>query len=311
MKTRLRKLSVIGEFGLIEKIRRSAPSRAGVKTGIGDDTAVLATDKKADLLFTTDMLIEGRHFLRSRATAFEIGRKAVAVNLSDIAAMGGTPTYAVVAAGLPAGLSEHYLSELYRGMRAACRPFRVAIVGGDTNRSDKIILAVTLLGTAPSSGAVLRSGARLGDALFVTGTLGGSYASKKHLRFVPRLKESTYLVRHFKVHAMMDLSDGLASDIFRLASESRVGARLDEAAVPVSKAAGNARRALTDGEDFELLFAMGPREALRLEKNWPKRLTPVRRVGRVTARGKGVVLVGRDGKARPLHESGFDHYRKR
>src|SRR3989344_95186 len=170
-------LKDLGEFGFIRKIRKRVRRDKAVETGIGDDAAVLKVDAKKRLLFTTDMLIEGRHFKLSDATAFEIGWKAMAVNLSDIAAMGGRPTHAVVALGLPGDLDWVFLKELYRGMEAVARRFHVTLVGGDTNRSDKIIISVALLGAVSPRCAVKRNGARIGEVIFVTGFLGGSYAS--------------------------------------------------------------------------------------------------------------------------------------
>ena len=222
-------MAAVGEFGLIEMILRSVGKTRSVRVGIGNDAAVLFFNRHKDLLFTTDMLIEGRHFLRPAATAFEIGWKAMAVNISDIAAMGGRPTAAVVSAGLPKDLTVGAVRGIYRGLEAISENFKVNVVGGDTNRSEKIVLSVALLGEVARGRAICRSGAKVGDVIFVSGSLGGSYASKKHLRFMPRVAEAAYLTRRFKVHAMMDLSDGLASDIHSLADASRVGALLFEA----------------------------------------------------------------------------------
>ncbi len=288
------------EFGLISRIRRGTRVGARVRTGIGDDTAVIVGRGK-DLLFTTDMLIEGRHFRLGDASAEEIGRKALAVNLSDIAAMGGVPTQAVVAVGLPKRLSARFADGLYEGIRRAARKFGVDVVGGDTNRSDKLVVSISLLGEVAKGKAVLRSGAKVGDAVAVSGPLGGSYASKKHLNFTPRLEESKYLTRHFRVHAMMDLSDGLASDVKRIAEESRVGILIEESRVPVARAAKSVSQALSEGEDFELLFTLSAREAKRLPKKF-------RVVGRVVPRGRGVKLLKKDGRLVPL-TGGFDHFR--
>ena len=304
----MRTLNQIGEFGLIDQIRARTPKASGVKAGIGDDAAVLQGDANRDWLFKTDMIIEGRHFRTDRATPFEIGWKAMAVNVSDMAAMGGVPVYALVAAGFPGSLSEKFLKKMQDGMNAVCRRFGAAIVGGDTNKSDRIILAVSLLGRVPKNRAVLRSGARPGDAVFVTGSLGGSYASKKHLRFVPRVAEAQYLVKNISVHAMMDISDGLGSDIFHIASESGVGVLLDEKAIPVSRAAKGICGALSDGEDFELLFTVSGKDAAQLQAKWPKKLAPLSRIGEVT-RSKGVAFLGTDGVKRALKRSGFDHFK--
>ena len=304
-------LKNLGEFGFIRKIRKRVRRDKAVETGIGDDAAVLKVDAKKRLLFTTDMLIEGRHFKLSDATAFEIGWKAMAVNLSDIAAMGVRPTHAVVALGLPGDLDWVFLKELYRGMDAVARRFHVTLVGGDTNRSDKIIISVALLGEVSPGSAVKRSGARIGDVIFVTGFLGGSYVSKKHLTFLPRINEAKFLVENFKVNAMMDLSDGLASDIFQLTSESGVGAFLSKEAIPVSKDAASVERALNDGEDFELLFTLPVRDAARLSMTRVKKaMAPFHPIGKIVPKKYGVRLIGANGFNEPLERQGYDHFRK-
>ncbi len=297
-----------GEFDLIRGIRRRTHTDASVVVGIGDDTAVVRYRASKDILITTDMLIEDRHFRRSDASAFEIGRKALAVNLSDIAAMGGVPTHAVVAVGLPERLPRGYAEEISRGIRVLASEFGVNVVGGDTNSSEKLVVSVTLLGECPRSGAVRRSGAMPGDVLFVSGSLGGSYASKKHLNFTPRVKEARWLADNFALHAMMDLSDGLAGDVRRIAEESGVGVLISEEALPLSPGA-SVEAALGEGEDFELLFAVPPREAARLTLAatpfGPLFFTPV---GKVTAKKEGLRLARPDGKTGPM-PAGFDHFK--
>ncbi|HTL71632.1 MAG TPA: thiamine-phosphate kinase [Candidatus Eisenbacteria bacterium] len=301
-------LKSVGESGLIESFRAMTRVKPSVRVGIGDDTAVLAAGKK-DLLFKTDMLIEGRHFRLGQATPREIGRKAMAVNLSDIAAMGGVPTHAVVAVGLPPSLSPAFARELYRGVETTARRFGADVVGGDTNASDRLVVSVALLGEAPRGRAVTRAGAKPGDVIFVTGWLGGTYASRKHLRFTPRLAESRFLVSGFRVNAMMDLSDGLAADLRKLTAASRVGADLSYDAIPVSPNARDMRQALDEGEDFELLFTMTPREAARLTLSKKKGLAPFHPVGRITPRREGIALVRSNGKREPLRETGYEHFR--
>ena len=290
----------LSEFDLIARLRKKTRTRSNVLVGIGDDTAVIRAGAK-DLLFTTDMLIEGRHFRRRDASLYEIGRKALAVNLSDIAAMGGVPTQAVIAVGLPKSLSGRSFEELYDGIRDLANKFRVDLVGGDTNHSEKLIVSVALLGEVEKGKALLRSGARVGDAVLVSGELGGSYASKKHLNFIPRLREARHLAKYFHVHAMMDLSDGLASDARRLAEESRVGILIEESRLPVSRAAKSTAQALTEGEDFELLFTLSEKEARRLSKKFTV-------VGRVLPRSQGVKLLKKNGSRAAL-TGGFDHFR--
>ena len=287
------------EFELIARLRKKTGKSRRVLLGIGDDTALIRVKSGKDLLFTTDMLIEDRHFRRKEASAFEIGRKALAVNLSDIAAMGGVPTEAVIAVGLPRNLSDAYVEQLYSGMRFLAKRFGVSLVGGDTNRSEKLVISIAMIGEVARGKALRRSGARVGDAVMVSGALGGSYASKKHLNFTPRLQEAAFLAKKFHVHAMMDISDGLASDARRLAEESRVGILIEESRVPVSRAAKSVSQALTDGEDFELLFTLSEKEARQVPKKFSV-------VGHVVSRAQGVKLLKKDGSRVPL-TGGFDH----
>ncbi len=303
-------LKDVGEFGLIESLRKGIRTDHSVRLGIGDDTAILKADPRKEILFTTDMLIEGGHFKLSEATAFQIGWKAMAVNISDIAAMGGLPTHAVVALGLPKNLPVSFVKNIYKGMNAVARLFKVNIVGGDTNQSDKLVIAVSLLGEVDKGGAVKRQGARPGDIVFVTGFLGGSYVSKKHLTFTPRVKESQFLVSHFKVSAMIDVSDGLASDIRRIAEESGVGFVLSKEAIPVSRHAKSLEQALTEGEDFELLFTLPAREASRLTAHtFTEKLVPFHPIGKVVKKRFGIRLVRDDRKSQPLLSRGFDHFK--
>lgn len=303
-----RSMREIGEFGFIEMLRRHAGKGRGVELGIGDDAAVLRFGRRR-LLLTTDMILEGVHFQIGAATGFEIGWKALAVNVSDIAAMGGVPAYAVTAIGVPPRLPLRFVREIYAGLRASARLFRVSIVGGDTNASEKLVLSVALLGETDPRGVARRSGAKPGDTIFVSGVLGGSYDSKKHLRFIPRMKEARFLMRHFKVHAMMDISDGLASDIRRICERSGTGARLEEAAIPRLSDV-SLKQALCDGEDFELLFTLSPKDAARLRHFSKQRtLAPFHAVGTIMPDAYGIRLVGRDGRQKRLSPNGFDHFK--
>lgn len=303
----MKKISDVGEFGLIDEFRKCLVSGPGVKLGLGDDAAVLRRDR-GDVLFTTDMLIEGRHFRLNEASAAEIGRKAMAVNVSDIAAMGGEPTYAVVAAGLPPRFPLAFVRGLYDGLNAMSHACGVQIVGGDTNASDRLVLSVALLGRVREGRALTRSGAQKGDILFVTGSLGGSYKSRKHLRFTPRLAESRFLVKNFSVHAMMDLSDGLSSDLAKIAFESGVGALVQSGALPLSRGA-SLEAALHEGEDFELLFALSPRDADRLiSSKKPKGLARFHAIGEVRKKAFGLKILAPHGRVTRLPQKGFDHF---
>ena len=297
----MRTLKTTGEFGWIAMAKKFGK-------GIGDDTAVLPGPKK-DLLLTTDMLLEDRHFRFREASPFEIGWKAMAVNLSDIAAMGGTPVAAVISLGAPASTSVKFLKEVYRGLHTAARRFGADLVGGDTNASKKMILAVTLLGEVEKGKAVLRSGAKPGDWVFVTGVLGGSYASKKHLRFIPRVREARWLVKNFHVNSMMDLSDGLASDILRICGESGAGVILNEGAIPFSSKVHSVRQAVSEGEDFELLFTLSAKEgAALLKEKAPKGFPKFSHIGWMV-KGSRVEWLRKNGRLEKLSFKGFDHYR--
>lgn len=298
----------LGEVPLIARLARrlgGAGKGRGVLAGIGDDAAVLCSSGGAPLLLACDMLVEGVHFTR-RLPARWIGWKALAVNLSDIAAMAGTPRWAVVSLGLPPSTPVRFVDGLYDGLGACARRFATAIVGGDTVRAPQVVVDVAILGTAGPRGPVLRRGARPGDALFVTGRLGGSLASGRHARFTPRVREAQALAARLPVHAMMDLSDGLASDLWQLARASRAALRVEAARLPVSRAGKTVYHALMDGEDFELLFAVPAWAAARV----PTRLgaCPVTRIGEVRARGARVELQTRHGRIQTLIPSGFRHF---
>jgi len=247
-------LSQLGEFGLIDVLKKYAPASETVIKGIGDDAAVLSYNKSEYLLFTTDMLAEDTHFTR-RMPPGGIGHKALACSISDIAAMGGWPTFAVVSIGIPQKMSVRFIKEIYKGMQHTALTFNVSIVGGDTVKTDKIMINVALLGLVEKRNLMTRDGAKAGDWVFVTGALGGSFKSGRHLKFIPRLAQARFLVEKFKPHAMMDISDGLAGDLNHILKAGRVGARLDYSSIPRNKGV-SLSRALNDGEDFELLFTL-------------------------------------------------------
>jgi thiamine-monophosphate kinase len=264
-----------GEFGFIDWIRRQTRPDPRVLIGPGDDTAAVRWTSEAPCLVTTDMLLEGSCFLRE-AGGRAIGRKAMAVNLSDMAAMAGRPTAAVVAVGLPRHGGRALGEELFLGLQEMAAAFDTAIAGGDTNSwSGPLVVSVTLLGEAGPKGPVRRSGARPGDWIFVTGPLGGSILGK-HLDFTPRVREALQLHEVADLHAMIDISDGLAADLHHLCEESGCGAELDAAAIPISDAARQMTgpetaldHALADGEDFELLFAVSEETGRFLQSTQP------------------------------------------
>src|SRR3989338_7089247 len=252
------RLKDIGEIGLIKRLDRKTHLDKSVIKGIGDDAAVIRWRRDKYLLFTCDMLIEDVHFKLKRAAPSQIGWKAIARNISDIAAMGGVPRYALISIGLAPNTSVGFLDELYSGIRKCAKIFKVNIVGGDTGRSKKLVIDVSLIGKVEKRSVVTRSGAKIGDIILVTGSIGGS-GKGKHLNFMPRLKEARRLVKNF----MIDVSDGLALDLWRILYASRVGARISKDAVPISREADSFEKAISEGEDFELLFTMNPKETER------------------------------------------------
>jgi thiamine-monophosphate kinase len=250
-------VSALGEEKLIAAIRRwlgSASPRAPF--GIGDDCAVLPASRRRQLI-TVDPVIYPRHF-NDLVPPREVGAKLLKRNLSDLAAMGGRPTAAVLALTLDARTSLVWLEQFYRGLAACARHYRVPIVGGDIAQADRTVSAsLTLLGEAVGSRVVTRTGARVGDWIFVTGQLGASLPTRHHVTFTPRLAEGAWLARQSAVRAMMDVSDGLAKDLRALTPPGAAPA-LDAAAFPL-RAPSDLRGALTDGEDYELVFALAAR----------------------------------------------------
>jgi len=299
------KLSQIGVFGLINIIQKRAYTKKDVIVGIGDDTAVVKFNSKDLVLFTTDMLSEGVHFTK-RSKPQDIGYKALACNISDVAAMGGLPDSAVVSLGMLPGMNAGYAKGILRGINKLAKKFKVSIVGGDTIRSDRIVINVALLGIVKKKNLVLRSGAKDGDIIFTTGSLGGSLRTGKHLRFIPRIKESQYLVEKYKPSSMIDISDGLAADLGHIVKQSSVGAFLYRDQIPVVSKA-SLRNALYDGEDFELLFTLSPLKAGKVMKSSSKyTFFPI---GQIVKKYKGIGLVNPDGKITKLKKTGFDHFK--
>lgn len=305
-----------GEFNLIRRLQKRLESRrsrsASIVAGIGDDCAVLRRGGPGNyLLYTCDPVVEGVHFLKNTPPR-HVGWKAMARNLSDIAAMGGLPRWAVVSIGLRPATSLRYVEQLYDGLSAAAERFGCAIVGGDTTRvKHEQFVVVTLLGEVEKSKLTLRSGSKIGDSVFVTGCLGGSLRGK-HLRFTPRIAEARWLVQQFRVHAMIDLSDGLSSDLLRMveASDRKIGVEVFGAEVPIASAArGNLNAALNDGEDFELLFTIDPRDVTHLRAAWRRKFKlPLTEIGRVIRSPGKVHLITKEGRRRPLIAAGYDHF---
>ncbi len=274
---------------LREKLKAHPPNRR-LLVPPGDDTAELAGFTHG-MLFAADLLMDGTHFRVAEAGAAAAGRKALAVNLSDIAAMAGTPVAVTVSLALPRAGAATLAEEVMAGMLPLAREFDVAIAGGDTNSWDgRLIISVAIVGTPHRKGSLTRASARAGDQILVTGALGGSLKGR-HLTFTPRLREAQTLRDHFELTSMIDLSDGLASDLRHILKESGdLGARLFKSGIPIHADATAApakaplERALTDGEDFELCFTAPPAEAARLMSEQPfGELCRVALIGTVTA----------------------------
>lgn len=328
------RLSELGEFGLIERIRQATPKGRGVRLGIGDDAAWVES-RNHSFLITADLLIEGVHFNLKWTSFYGLGYKTLAVNLSDIAAMGGSPAYLVLSLGIPVNFKAEDIKEFYRGVRSLAARSGVALVGGDTSASSRFFISAALVGHSPY-GAITRSGGKIGDDLYVTGTLGDSalgikYLKKKksaapekiaflisrHCFPTARLQAGAVLARARLAKAMIDVSDGLLQDLGHLCKASGVGAVVWEKALPLSRAyrlcagAQGPRYALTGGEDYELLFCLRRRDRTRLEKIKQRLGVPVARIGTCVAAREGIKVIGRKGEPLSIPLTGYDHFRNR
>lgn len=333
------KISALGEFGLIRHIQkrfsRKAPSAL---IGIGDDAAALRLSPASVLLATADMLLEDVHFDLSLTDFYSLGWKSAAVNLSDIAAMGGVPRFCLVSLGIPSSISVERITEFYKGFHALTGAHKAVLVGGDTCLSRKgLVISITVLGEIEKTSLITRSGARPGDRVFVTGPLGDSAAGlellkkwgkgqrargrgreknkliQKHLRPVPRITEGRELALSGCASAMIDVSDGLSSDLAHICEQSRVGAGIYADAIPLSRdilrEAGKLRKppleyALSGGEDYELLFTASPAKIKKLRSLG----LSIIEIGKIT-RGKDIFLVYPAGERTLLRPRGYDHFR--
>ena len=264
------KLGEVGEDRLLEQLLPRLPRNRGVVLGAGDDCAIVESGTRGHLhLLKTDCLVENIHFTK-KSPPESVGWKAMARPLSDFAAMSGVPEFALVTLIVPSQTNLAWVKKMYRGIEKAARTFHVAVVGGETsNIKGPAVISVTVTGFVEKRRWVGRAGGKANDELFVTGRLGGSLRGR-HLKFVPRIIESRWLTENFPIHAMMDLSDGLGADLPRLAGASGVGFEVDEATLPLNPGC-TAKQAISDGEDYELLFAISPRHSAQLLKSWRKK----------------------------------------
>lgn len=327
-------LKDIGEFGLIDRIKdNTIATPDNVVLGIGDDAGVYLPGQRQLGLVTADMLVEGVHFLLGKTTAWQLGYKAMAVNMSDIAAMGGAPRHAVVSIGLPNKLPPQFVVDMYTGMKEICHEFGVNIIGGDTVASPHgLVVNVTVIGEVEPARLLKRSGARPGDLLAVTGTLGNSACGldfllsadweeqadawplvTAHLTPRPQLAAGRELAGWGATSAD-DVSDGLASEANEIAKASKVGVRLFADRIPFSPELVRAaplfnksplEYALYGGEDFQLVFTISPADYANL----PQGALAFTAVGEITRPEDGVVIVGGDGCAARLEPRGYNHFR--
>ncbi|HNW39117.1 MAG TPA: thiamine-phosphate kinase [Candidatus Omnitrophota bacterium] len=293
----------IGEFGLIKRFQKMIKVNSSVIEGSGDDCAVLKYNRSSYQLFTCDMIVEGVDFYKT-ADFRLVGRKALAVSISDIAACGGIPKHAVVSLGLPKHTPVSRVDLLAKGLFGLANKFNINIVGGDISVSDKLIIDVSMLGEVACDKLCLRRGAKPGDILMVTGEFGGSIKGK-HLKFTPRLKEAQFLVNHFKINAMIDVSDGLLQDLGHILKQSSVGAVLYETLLPLSKQAQGTDEALCSGEEFELLFCASRDQAGKIIKNAKYRFKVI---GEIMPEAFGLRLINYKNKYSKLKLKGYRHF---
>jgi len=334
------KVKDIGEFGLINKISQGLINRpALVVKGIGDDAAVLKTDANKLILYTTDMMIEEVHFSLKFSEPRDIGWKALAVNISDIAAMGGIPTNALISIGIPGESDLELIEGIYWGIREAAKEYQLNIVGGDTVKSRELIINVALMGEVEKDKVLYRSGAKDGDAIYVTGTLGDSAGGlhlllssenpkemenkereklkKRHLAPRPRQKEALLLVESGMVTSMNDISDGLASELSEIGKESNVGCTIYAQSIPTSEEANNLAQesrldpldwALYGGEDFELVLTVKSEKRDSFARYIQENQLNVQRIGEINSRQKGLKIIDSNGEVKDLVAKGYNHF---
>jgi thiamine-monophosphate kinase len=327
------KLKDLGEFGLIARIAEQVSPAPGVEVGIGDDAAVIRPTSGRLTLITTDMLVEGVHFDLSTCEPFTLGRKSLAVNLSDIAAMGGEPRYFLLSMAIPPSCSITFLDRFTKGMLELAGEFDVALIGGDTSSSKGgLILSITLIGEQQPDRIIKRSGATPGDLIFVTGALGdsalglemlragerGGSATERHLDPHPRVREGLALAAARLPTAMIDVSDGVTADLGHILDNSLVGGSLYLHKIPLSPFFRNKCKPLSDGalalalaggEDYELLFTAPSAKAEDVFSLFAPFGTAVTVIGEITA-GSGLTIISERGGNWDLPETGFDHFRR-
>lgn len=319
------KLKNVGEIKIIEKIAKSFPSASKkIIAGIGDDTAVLDLGGENFTLWTIDTLTEKVHFDLGYDTPYEIGYKLLGANISDIAAMGGVSKYALLSLGLPPDIDSKFLKRFIAGIKKLSRKFSIEIIGGDTVSSGKISLTLTLIGEVEKKNLILRSGAKKNDLICVTGSLGKSAAylsRKKFYFFKPRQKEIRLISPHIPISSMIDISDGLSTDLYNLIKAGKVGAVIEEKNIPVytsvRRIAKNSKKdpldfALHGGEDFEILFTVRMKKEVlekKLKSLYDKTKMPINIIGKITENKNRVEVLKNNGKIVKLISKGYEHFK--
>lgn len=330
----------MGELNIIQGVKElfDNPAPLGVE-GIGDDCAIIPYGKESSLLITTDLLIENTHFLRNKIHPSELGYKALAVNLSDIAAMGGQPLYAFLSIGLPGNISTQWLDQFFQGIKSIADPFNVLILGGDTSRAESIVINFTIIGSIKTTHIKKRSHAKEGDIICCTGFLGGSAAGLRlllenlpsdspiakrliqdHYRPYPHVAQGQWLSHYPGVHAMMDLSDGLASDIQRIMEQSHCGARIQLDALPLSEDLVNISElygwpakemAAIGGEDYSLVLTIEEKAFESIAEAYQNQFGhPLHQIGRIVSEREGLIWLGSHNESIRLKHKGFEHFKK-
>jgi thiamine-monophosphate kinase len=331
-------LSEIGEFGLIKRFSQQFLKNLPKEyTGIGDDCAIIPLNKKEVLLITTDMLIEDSHFIKNKISAFDLGQKSLMVNLSDIAAMGGTPVSAFLSIGLPSGSEIEWIDNFFKGIKDVCDEYGVYLMGGDTTKSpERLVINIVITGKGIASEVKKRSAAKPGDIICVNDFVGDSggglrillenlsvdmdakFLVKRHNSPRANIKEGKWLAGSREVHAMIDISDGIESDIHRLMESSGVGAEIELAWIPLSeelkRVAGkygwNAREiGVTGGEDYCLMFTVSEEGIDKISRDYENEFKrPFYKIGKVKEPSAGLNFFY-EGKLTTLKKHGWDHFR--
>ncbi len=334
------RLKELGELSLIKRLGERFTARGPrVVKALGDDTAVTIVDDSRGLLSTTDTLIEEVHFRTSYTPPYLLGRKVVSISLSDVAAMGGVPLYLLLSVAVTPETTEEFFDELYNGIADCAKEFDVILIGGNTSASPgRTVLTSTVLGEVPIDEVVYRDGARCGDRIYVTGTIGDSAlglsvlmergieavskgpfkrAVHRHLDPTPRIRAGRALAERGLATAMIDISDGLVQDLRHLTEQSNAGAAVEFKALPLSEEMkdhlrenpSNRRLVLAGGEDYELLFTARPESTGAIERLKKELGLPITPIGEVLGPEEGIRIVDGDGSPIRLAEEGFEHFR--